>query len=279
MTEDELLELAELRRRAYGPDADIAADPEARARLAELEAASHARHPGASPVPPGPDAAGPHDPGRPAPVEASVPEDPVPRRRRTRIVGAAVTAGFLLVVAAVLWPRPPAPVVAKPNPTITFAAVDVTCGSGWGSLAAGTLTPPRPAYVVWSPMWNAASAGEPTMLVTDHGEWLGQLTPVFVPGGVAAVVQVIDSQDARIVTFARSRSEGDSFTTSDYADTNAMVAAARRIVPLPPCPDSDTYPLLVIAPDKTCVQLEVTLAEGPVYRARVPVGADACAGR
>jgi hypothetical protein len=200
------------------------------------------------------------------------------RRRWTRGVGAVATLAVLVVLAAVLWPRSsPARITSpSPSPSITPAASEVTCGSGWGPKAAGTVTPPRTGDVVWSAQWNDASPDAPTTLLTNRGQWLGLLTTVFVPGGVASVVQVIGPESARIVSFAQSETDGASFTTSEYADTDAMVAASRRIVPLPPCPDPDTYPLLVIAPAETCVQLQVTLAEGEVYRATVAIGGKPC---
>ncbi|HEX5856723.1 MAG TPA: hypothetical protein VFY91_01310 [Microbacterium sp.] len=67
-------ELAALRRRAYGPDADIGADPHAQARLAELERAqappisrAHAGSPGADGYGPADDeVAAPHSGAQPA---------------------------------------------------------------------------------------------------------------------------------------------------------------------------------------------------------------------
>jgi hypothetical protein len=295
MTEDELLELAELRRRAYGPDADIARDPVAQARLAELEDASRRENPGpALALSSGqrtPSRVAEHrdDAHRPAADELASTSrpDPAPAqmsRRRTpgarRSVWIVAVLGVVAVVmvgAVALWPRlVPAP-AAAPTPSTTPVATDVTCGNGWGARAAGRITPPHKSEVVWSPLWDSTSLRGPTIILfTGVGQWLGQLTPVFVPGGVASVVQVIGPASARIVTFADSRPGGDSITTSDYPDSDAMVAAGRRLVPLPPCPDPDTYPLLVIAPDDACVQLEITLAGGPVYRAVVAIGDEVC---
>jgi hypothetical protein len=296
MTEDELVELTELRRRAYGPDADIADDPEARTRLRELEAAARREHLGetlelppvqvAHPRPLGPRPVGPRaldpvspDPAQPDP-ESPGPEPPArrqPGRRSSWVVAAAAAAAAGNVIAGAQWPRPVAAPAAPPSSPAVSTAVDVTCGSGWGPHAAGRLTPPRQSDVVWSPLWNPTPDRGPTIvLFTGVGQWLGQLTPVYVPGGVASVVQVLAPASARIVTFADSRASGGSLTASDYPDSAAMVAAGRRLVPLPPCQDADTYPLLVIAPDDACVQLEVTLAEGPVYGATVDVGSGTC---
>lgn len=303
MTEDELAELAVLRRRAYGPDADIAADPEARTRLSELEAAARREHLGRTLELPPVEAArsrsvgghGGDDPVVPGPVPrdseprdrvplAPEPVDPVPpvhtRGGRRSVWGAAavLTAAAVLVATVALWPRPVvAPPAASPTSSPASSPVDVTCGSGWGPHAAGRLTPPHKSEVVWSELWNPTPDRGPTIvLFTGVGQWFGQLTPVYVPGGVASVVQVLAPASARIVTFADSRASGGSLTASDYPDSAAMVAAGRRLVPLPPCQDADTYPLLIIAPDDACVQLEVTLAEGPVYGATVDIGSGTC---
>lgn len=107
-------ELARLRRRAYGPDADITADPAAQARLAELEAA-HAGRPVAvgadASVPPvaatsGP-LAGAREDARTEPVDpfatpalVRAQERPA-RRRRTWILMAGVAITALALVAAI----------------------------------------------------------------------------------------------------------------------------------------------------------------------------------
>ncbi len=83
-------ELADLRRRAFGPDADIAADPIALTRLEELERLSHA-----APVPPE-DAALPR--GRSAvPVTRSR-----PMRRRWITASAIAAAGAVVIGAGAL---------------------------------------------------------------------------------------------------------------------------------------------------------------------------------
>ena len=54
MDDETLIELRALRARAYGPDADIDADPAARARLAELESSARAATSASEPARPTP---------------------------------------------------------------------------------------------------------------------------------------------------------------------------------------------------------------------------------
>lgn len=288
MSDEELAELAALRQRAYGPDADIDGDVAARTRLAALEARARAEHPapafGAATrvVVPLDDrrrsGVGETDFADPFPSDAPAPPTPrrvhgedvrAPRRRR-RAVLFAVAGAVVLIVAALVWPRGAAPAPHRsPSPT---SAADVECGSGWGATAAGRLRPPKAADVVWSAQWDAATVTAPDILATDQTEWLAELTPVYVPRGVAPVVQVIGPSRARIVTFRESTRSAQGFSSSAYATTDAMVASARSTVPLPACPAPDTYPMLVISPDRTCVHLQVTIAEGRTYPATVAVG-------
>ncbi|MGY4856384.1 hypothetical protein [Cryobacterium sp. AP23] len=103
-------ELERLRRRAYGPDADIAGDAAAQARLAELEAAQHrpriAVGSNVELAAPAEGSAG--EPG--ADDEASA-----PRRRWLAILGVAI-ADVALIAALItwMWPRAPDYVIA-PN--------------------------------------------------------------------------------------------------------------------------------------------------------------------
>lgn len=90
----ESVELAELRRRAYGTPAGIAEDPVAQARLDELENAT--RNPSTAPEPSGPEAAPPRDPAEsPSGLcEAGAATSPAshPRRRVGTVFVAVVTA-------------------------------------------------------------------------------------------------------------------------------------------------------------------------------------------
>ena len=110
-------ELDELRARAYGPDADIEADPAAMARLVELEAAHLAAATevraggsavGAAPVPAAAPAA-PTGDTRPAPARR-------PPRRAWAVVGATVLVG---VLAAAVWN-----LVPRPDATLQQVAVE-----------------------------------------------------------------------------------------------------------------------------------------------------------
>ncbi|MFS0734154.1 hypothetical protein ABC304_02190 [Microbacterium sp. 1P10UB] len=84
-------ELADLRRRAFGPDADIAADPDALKRLEELERLGHAS------------AAPPEGATLPRPSAPSVAHSQSARRRpprRRRISASALTAALVALVGA-----------------------------------------------------------------------------------------------------------------------------------------------------------------------------------
>lgn len=99
VTDDEQREIDALRRRAYGPDADIVEDPVALARLTVLEEALRAAR---APVEPSPSAAVPaHGPlsmpvsQQTAVVEPGAPAPRVPRWHTGLVGGAAVVAVLL----------------------------------------------------------------------------------------------------------------------------------------------------------------------------------------
>ena len=101
-------ELAELRARAYGPEADIEADPAAMARLAELEAAhlsavTAERAGGSTVVAPVPAAASAEPTRDPRPAGARRPS-----RRAGVVIGATVLVGALAAAGWNLVPRPDA---------------------------------------------------------------------------------------------------------------------------------------------------------------------------
>ncbi|GAA1956828.1 hypothetical protein [Microbacterium deminutum] len=113
-------ELSALRRRAYGPGADIHEDPPALARLVELEDLALAEDSRAVPAPP---AADPEPPSiaRPEPPNTAAPS---PRHRSTALRGsviAAVTAGVAIVITIALT-TPRAEPSADATPTVTAAA-------------------------------------------------------------------------------------------------------------------------------------------------------------
>lgn len=143
--DDDATELAELRRRAYGPDADIASDPGALARLTRLEDAARSVRAAVRSLPDGPM---PDEPTRDGPTaDGPVPDDPTPddptpddptpddpmprestratavsvigRRDRPRwhgalVLGVAVVAICLAAVGAQSPVVMPAPVAASP---------------------------------------------------------------------------------------------------------------------------------------------------------------------
>ena len=133
MDHHDLDELADLRRRAYGPHADIVADPAALARLRELERPTPASD-GAPPPPPEPArAAGPASTPEPAPTHG-----PVRPARPARPVSRWWIAGWAAVVALTVG-------------AIVFALASVRPISADGSLRqVMTLSPlgDEPGWVV-----------------------------------------------------------------------------------------------------------------------------------
>lgn len=120
MSADAVDELAELRRRAYGPGADITADAAAVARLRELEARAAGRE--TAPARRGPDA--PPPPGPAEPVARAEParaepvaqpahtrpapaEEPRPLSRRIRVAWAgSLVAAVALAAGVTAWVFP-----------------------------------------------------------------------------------------------------------------------------------------------------------------------------
>ncbi|WES63218.1 hypothetical protein P0L94_12205 [Microbacter sp. GSS18] len=142
MDDDARAELEALRRRAYGPDADIADDPAAGARLAELEDRARAARGSVA-------ATGAEDPphtdahprrsdldGEPVTGDESTTDDTSAsadepavatgrapaRHRRTLIAASAGVAGALAIAAAFFWATRPEPLsTADPLPTAPAA--------------------------------------------------------------------------------------------------------------------------------------------------------------
>ena len=102
---DESNELDRLRRRAYGPGADIAGDAAAQARLAELEA-DQRRQP--DPVGEVAAAAPEHAPAGSEPIDGA-PAAPGWRRRRWFAILGGAVAALALIAALVAWMSPRAP--------------------------------------------------------------------------------------------------------------------------------------------------------------------------
>lgn len=128
---DDAAELALLRRRAFGPDADIGDDPAALARLDELETRVRARfaHSSAAELPEAPIAAADvvlEERGLPAAaVIVGRPADP-PRRLgwRTAVTAGVAALAVVVVAQAVIGP-PAAPTAASPEATAPADAVAV----------------------------------------------------------------------------------------------------------------------------------------------------------
>jgi hypothetical protein len=114
-------ELADLQARAYGPAADIAADPAALARLHELEARARGGAP-ASSVPAAPV---PRDPTAPIRPVASFPTPSPAAGPASEPVQDAAAPTRRRRLVRVLWPA-----------SVVVAAA-VTAGAGWGIAGAG----------------------------------------------------------------------------------------------------------------------------------------------
>ncbi|AZS38377.1 hypothetical protein CVS47_03033 [Microbacterium lemovicicum] len=124
MSVDDDAELARLRRRAYGPDADIAADPVALARLDELEQAARPQpEPERAPEPDPTPAAAASARLSEAPVAAAVVPGPSARPRAQWHLALIAGVGVLAVLmAASAWRGAELEPVAAPSPTASVAA-------------------------------------------------------------------------------------------------------------------------------------------------------------
>ncbi|MFS0734854.1 hypothetical protein ABC304_05410 [Microbacterium sp. 1P10UB] len=124
--DDDAAELARLRRRAYGPDADIAADPVALARLDELEQAARPQPEPVRVPDPSPTAEG----AAPAPLSdpvvdvgaAVVPEPSSRPRARWHLALVAGVGVLAVLMAAAGWQGAELEPVAAPSPTASVAA-------------------------------------------------------------------------------------------------------------------------------------------------------------
>ena len=140
-------ELSALRRRAYGPAADIAEDPAALARLAELE--DLARPPGAD------TSASPDSPDPPSWESASHPH------RRWPIAFAATAAVALIALAALVVPRPqPSSPPEKPTAVATPIHVPVMIRDTTGTYVDLSWRPEAPRFPVDGEMAWAQPLGE-----------------------------------------------------------------------------------------------------------------------
>ena len=177
-------ELSALRRRAYGPAADITEDPAALARLAELEDLARPAPPAsAASAAPAASAgsAAPADSAAPAgavateletvamPVAASVAAAPVaaalpaPRpRRRWTFAFAAAAAVAAIAAAAIVTPRPPSS--SAPEPPAAAAEpihVPVMIRDTTGAYVDLSWRPEAPTFP-WTARWNGHSLSAST---------------------------------------------------------------------------------------------------------------------
>ena len=122
--DDEVGELAALRRRAYGPDADIDGDPQALRRLEELENRAREEYAVAPSAGSSPAAAAEGAERGAPPTEIDV--GPAPRRLGWRVAAVAgVAAVAVLVVVQITGPQTVAPVAeASPPATPAIPLVD-----------------------------------------------------------------------------------------------------------------------------------------------------------
>ncbi|BDV31624.1 hypothetical protein [Microbacterium terricola] len=148
------VELAELRRRAYGPDADIAADPAAQSRLRDLEAGEQEEIA---------DVSAPRD-------AAGTPGVAAPPNSRWRRSGPWIVAGAAITIALLAGAALVAEETSRPQAELTLAARSVpgdviVPGISTATLRAWNIPPGALAYNgrvgnldVWT-MTDGADAG------------------------------------------------------------------------------------------------------------------------
>jgi hypothetical protein len=214
LTSDRMRELAELRSRAYGPDADIERDEDALARLIELEELARTD----APVPADADSDAPASVVAPAPPTAVVVDDgaltdaaPAPRRAWWRripvaaIVALAAMAGLGVGLALPALTQPQPAAVLRPAPFVDGVELDFRM---YGIPAESPVRyEPFRTFEVWS---GQTREGSICVVVTSAvGEWLTSgcapepLSPtadiVFSPG--MREVEGFDLAEGSVVRF------------------------------------------------------------------------------
>lgn len=215
MTSEGRRELAELRSRAYGPDADIHRDAEALARLIELEAIARVDAPTAGPGPldrrSRSAAAEPSTESAPADTDGSVePHDDRPRDRRTRIPRWAWIAGAAAVgLAAGLA----VPLLSPPHPVATLRQAPPADGVELDFETYGIPAGSPVSYEQFHDLqiWSAETEQGSTCVVVTTGaeEWMAAgcapapLTPtadiLYYPG--MRTIDGLDLPDGSVIRF------------------------------------------------------------------------------
>jgi len=162
-------ELDALRRRAFGPNADIHDDEAALARLIELEDLARA-------LPTSDAMYAPADPPEPPEPEPALPDTPPPAlraHRGTLLVGAAAAVAITIAVLLAQPPADPVPVSAPtPTPTVekprfVFTAdphseqlFSIPRDGAFGGYVELTSDTPAPAFPATTPLAWTAALGE-----------------------------------------------------------------------------------------------------------------------
>jgi hypothetical protein len=194
---DDARELAELRRRAYGPDADIGDDPAAAKRLHELEEGRRATSEAVSP--PADEGAEPtHDSisasvENPAPEpEDDVPTEHAPRRRWWRRVPVWSIAATALVVGATIGAASMTATVPRPDVVLRVAASEGGRDAAWQrELRAWGISPDSAvAFEQYNGVgvWTASSDEGSRCIILENGE--RPINATCVGGGFDPILDV-----------------------------------------------------------------------------------------
>jgi hypothetical protein len=277
LSDEESAELADLRRRAWGADADIVDHPAALARLEELEGKTE--HPSPHSVV---ERDGQPGEGSPSvverarnerdetrPDEAPVPE-PSPRRGGARgvllVIGVVITVVALATgVRSIL--NPASGPAASPSPTFAFATPRTLpapqCGDGWG--LAGSLSTPE-GKPVWSRQFDFPIS-ETWVMPVRGARMVGVWANLDVDPGTISDVEVVSPTTARLFYTAVT-------TWTIPPSPDEIIANSKPSIVLPVCGSADSYPGLILARAPACVTLEFTVAGTTHYTVRTPVGLD-----
>jgi hypothetical protein len=292
LSDEESAELAELRRRAWGEDADIVDDTAALARLEELE--GKAEHPslrfdslrslndprgeGARNEPDDPRGEvspsvverASTEPDETRPDAAPGPE-PSPRRGAARgvllVIGVAITVVALASgVRSILNPASP-PAAASPRPTFALATPRVLpaleCGDGWGPT--GSLSTPE-GKPVWSRQFDFPIS-ETWVMPVESARMVGVWANLDVDAGTISDIEVVSPTTARLFYTSAK-------TWTGPPSPDEIIANSKPGIVLPVCDHPDSYPGFILARSPACVTLEITVAGTAHYTVRTPVGLD-----